>query len=123
MGDTKYLFVYGMLKRKHGLNFFLRSGFRFVDEVILKNSELYNYHGSARLIIGKGEVRGEVYEILKPSRLSFLDRIEHNYDRIVSGIEIKNKKVKAFVYFSKSPEVVKGDPISIKIKSGNWGEK
>ncbi len=130
MDDVKYLFVYGMLKRKHRLNLFLKSGFRFVDEAIIKDSELYNYCGSARLIFGKGEVYGEVYEILKPSRLFLLDKIERNYDRVVSEVKIKDtvdnlrlSKVKVFVYFSKHPELVKEDFKSFKIESGNWKNK
>ncbi len=121
--DKKYLFVYGLLKRKQCLNLFLRGGFKFVDEAIIKNSELYNYCGSVRLISGKGKVYGEVYEILKPSLLFLLDKIEHNYNRVVSEVEIKNKKVKAFVYFSKYPNLMKENPNSFKIKSGKWGEK
>ncbi len=121
MDDVKYLFVYGMLKRKRILNYLLLLGFNFIGEAILKNAELYKYNFSPLIISGKDEVFGELYKIKKQSHLLLLDKVEHNYNRIISDVKIKNKIVKAFVYFYKFPDFVRGSQNFIKIKSGNWG--
>ena len=121
MDDVKYLFVYGMLKKKRALSYLLLLGFNYVGEAILKNVELYKHNFSPIVISGKGEVFGELYKIEKPPHLLILDKVEHNYNRIISDVRINNKIVKAFVYFYKYPDFIKDNRNFIKIKSGNWG--
>ncbi len=123
MDDVKYLFVYGTLMKEGALNLFLKGGFDFVGEAILKNGRLYEHDHLPIIISGKENVIGEVYEIKKPFRLSILDKIERNYNRIVSDVEMKDESIKAFAYFYKYPALVKNNPRFVKIESGDWKNK
>jgi len=118
---VKHLFVYGTLMKGLRLHYLmLKKGFKFISKAKLKSYDLYQHNEIPLIISGKGEVYGEVYEILKPICLKYLDRVEHNYNRIIAEVKIKNKTIETFVYSSKYPQCVEINKNFQKIKSGDY---
>lgn len=119
--NIKHLFVYGTLMNGGGLHYLLlKKGFKFISKAKLNHYELYHHDRIPLIISGDGEVFGEVYEIKNSTCLKYLDVVEHNYDRIISDVICKGKKIKIFVYSYKYPKSIKNNFNFVKIEDGDF---
>lgn len=109
------LFVYGTLRKGHGLNHYLK-GFDYLGLAKIKGFYMFTNGYYPMIKKGKNIIIGEVYQIPKDHpQLKVLDSIESQYTRTKIKAKLNNKIVEVETY------IYNYDVKGLKyIKSGDW---
>lgn len=120
MSNKHTLFVYGTLKRGFHNHACLGNNPTYLGEAVLPGYQMYSLGGFPAIALGKGEVKGELYEV-DDVGFKHCDRLEgypnfYNRSQVLVHHPMDEQKVKfeAWVYhFDKAPKA----PL---IKDGVW---
>lgn len=119
---SKYVFVYGTLKRGEINERLMDNGTTYVADGVIENAGLVSMGYFPGLVLGQCPssyyAQGEVYEMSHPSVLDTLDHLESEgrlYKRIIVPVKTKNMTILCWAYV-----LLMNLPPDRLVINGNW---